>query len=244
MGSTTSVPFIDFDYDEKVQDLNETEDDFKSFVNGIQECLVSASSSYDVYNFQQKGIVNVINGVIKKITLNTFIKAMKYISVTMCQKGVPNGYIYSALQQTDVLIVEKQSACNMALLRLPSNLFSKSTTVHLELICSMCGKGKGKGKELMEFIETFGKKNGYDKIELESIPNAVEFYKNIGYQIVDENDNKKEKTMRKSMLGGAKMYSKKVIKMKNGLSRTLYYEGSRRMRKADYEKKVTATPKL
>lgn len=43
---------------------------------------------------------------------------------------------------------------------------------------------KGFGKKLLNFIENYAKKNGFNKVWLYSTPYAEEFYQKLGYKIV------------------------------------------------------------
>lgn len=47
-------------------------------------------------------------------------------------------------------------------------------------------QGKGLGKKLMDYLENEGLKIGVNEIILEARENAVPFYQNLGYQIVQE----------------------------------------------------------
>ncbi|NMC08893.1 GNAT family N-acetyltransferase, partial [Candidatus Microgenomates bacterium] len=47
-------------------------------------------------------------------------------------------------------------------------------------------QGKGYGKQLYEYIETDFRRNNIQQISLYSTLNAIEFYKNLGFEITKE----------------------------------------------------------
>lgn len=47
-------------------------------------------------------------------------------------------------------------------------------------------QGKGIGKKLMRHLESVARKKGATELILDARSNAVEFYKNLGYEIIDK----------------------------------------------------------
>ncbi len=54
----------------------------------------------------------------------------------------------------------------------------------LGLYVSYTQRGRGVGKKLHLYLEQFALKNNIAELELTSTPSAVEFYKNLGYEIL------------------------------------------------------------
>lgn len=76
-------------------------------------------------------------------------------------------------------------------------------TLYVDILCTSKASRDAKkryGEAMLKAIESYGKEHGFERVELDSLPTALEFYKKMGYTQTPEG-----MLMRKSLTGGGKL---------------------------------------
>jgi len=129
----------------------------------------------------------------------------KVLSSKFCKSDIEGGTISIHAVEADILVLlyDEESFFNetddftfaaFALL----NKFGK--TLYVDIFCTSEASRIAKkryGETMLKAIETYGKEKGYEAVELESLPTALEFYKKMGYTQTPEG-----MLMRKSLTTG------------------------------------------
>ncbi len=104
---------------------------------------------------------------------------------TWCQERVDEDYINDLLENKRNYVAvghryHGETLAGYAIFGISKNV------IHVDLICTMSNLRMG--KKIMEEIEKFGRNNSISVVILDSVQQAVEFYKKIGYKIDNEDD--------------------------------------------------------